>query len=54
MFEEEGYQVEKAMNVTFPLSEEEEKLKEGLMALSSDVQPFMYEAYQYAVAARMY
>lgn len=52
MFKQGNYEVEKVNPVVFSMTEEEEKLIEGLLALKGDAKRFMYETFQYVVKAK--
>lgn len=53
MFCAAGYKLEELLSVCDELTEEQKKLEQALLAISTDVTPEMYETYQYTVVARV-
>ena len=52
MFQEEGYNITSIDGIKMPLSKEQECLKAKLLELSTNVEPFMYETFQYIIKAQ--
>ena len=52
MFMDEDFQLENVLSVTMGMTGEDEELMKKLLEISQDVQPFMYQTFQYKVAAR--
>lgn len=53
MFGQAGYELEDLSGVIYELTEEERRIEQALLVISTDVTPMMYETYQYTVVARV-
>ena len=52
MFLKAGYETEKIVVNTYPMSERQKQLTDGLLALDARAERFMYETFQYIVRAK--
>lgn len=52
MFQNLGFNVEKAHTTSVKISDEQQKLKKKLLDISTNVEEYMYDTYQYVIKAR--